>query len=54
MTCWEKPQFDHFQQPVVITNKLVDNNEEYEDEELIAQRHYVVFGDQDDLAPLAE
>ncbi|CAI2192501.1 19107_t:CDS:2, partial [Funneliformis geosporum] len=54
ITCWEKPQFDHFQQPVVITNKSADNNEEYEDEELIAQRHYVVFGDQDDLTPLAE
>jgi len=54
MTCWEKPQFDHFQQPVVITNKLLNDNEEYEDEELIAQRHYVVFGDQDNLNPLAE
>src|SRR5918994_1097825 len=52
MTCWEKPQFDHFQQPVVITNDTLD--EEYENEELIAQRHYVVVGDQDDLTPLAE
>jgi len=39
---------------VVITNKLLNGNEKYEDEELIAQRHYVVFGDQDDLTPLAE
>ncbi|CAI2189674.1 5771_t:CDS:2, partial [Funneliformis geosporum] len=31
-----------------------DNNEEYEEEELIAQRHYVVFGDQDDLTLLAK
>ncbi|CAI2187313.1 6611_t:CDS:2 [Funneliformis geosporum] len=43
MTCWEKPQFDYFQQPVVITNKLVNNNEEYEDEDLTARRHYVVL-----------
>ena len=52
MTCWEKPQFDHFQQPVIITNTIPD--EEYEDEELTAQRHYVVLGDNDDLTPLAE
>ncbi|CAI2188414.1 16895_t:CDS:2 [Funneliformis geosporum] len=54
MTCWERPQFDHFQQPVVITNKSADNNEEYEDEGLIAQQYYVVFGDKDDLTPLPE
>ena len=28
ITCWEKSQFDHFQQPVVITNKLLNDNDE--------------------------
>ena len=52
MTCWEKPQFDHFQQPVDIAKAPSDD--EYENEELTAQRHYVVLGNHDDSLPLAE
>ena len=52
MTCWEKPQFDHFQQPVDIVKSSSD--EEYENEELIAQRHYMILEDHNDSMRLAE
>jgi hypothetical protein len=52
ITCWEKLQFDHFLQPVDIIKSSSD--EKYENEELIAQRHYMILGDHNDSIPLAE
>ena len=51
MTCWEKPSFNQYQQPTPVHTPIDD---EYEEEELIPRRNYVILGDQDTQPILAE
>ncbi|CAI2200031.1 16443_t:CDS:2, partial [Funneliformis geosporum] len=51
ITCCEKPSFNQYQQLTPVHTPIDD---EYEEEELIPRRNYVILGDQDTQPILAE